>query len=218
MKTSWSSKVNPSGTKKTPSRTKKFLPKNGRIPFISLTQTCRQIRSEFLPLWVQSHRPDLYELPKYLSLFFRKPAKKDVQQYEAYFQRAGELNILLSVERLGHTEPDVLRLLKLKADLPDYTVSFHSLPMPILKHNLDYLVNNQNPEWLRWIRGNRISQVRIGSGITRWNFHIVVNERWAEQWMKPWFQGGTAKKDEFCEKLGLGKKKKALKIDFSVCY
>jgi hypothetical protein len=151
------------------------------FPFLGLTQTCTDIRSEFRGWWMESHCIPLCELERYISVFLPILPKKDRKRHESYFKTTGRVTIRVRNDELE--DVDILRLLKLKARLPNYTVLFRHLANvdESVIFGLLQFVCHANPKWLRWIRANVITQVRLCKSVV----HIVVREQWAQDWMKP---------------------------------
>jgi hypothetical protein len=104
---------------------------------------------------------------------------------------------------------DILRLLKLKAKLPNYKIKLtppKGFPGQV-EYGLNQLIHNDHPQWQRWIRGNRVSQVRLRTDrysthtVGNHTIYIVVNEKWAEDWMKPGLR--TQMPNDFLATVGL---------------
>ncbi|KAF2796679.1 hypothetical protein K505DRAFT_415597 [Melanomma pulvis-pyrius CBS 109.77] len=171
------------------------------FPFLGLTQTCTTIRVAFRGSWMENHRIPLCELERYLSVFHRHPPVKDRHRFQAYVNTAGQLKVWLRENEL-HCR-DILRLLKLKLRLPDYTIIFeHGIDVkPNEARDLTKLVNNKNPEWLRWLRGRIITQVRTSCYGYVPELTIVVRVGHAPDWMRTTF--GPPAQEGFVEKFGL---------------
>jgi hypothetical protein len=166
---------------------------------------------------MNGHRLPLSELAEYLCVFFRPPSKKSKDVHDPYFNPTGRLRVWVRDSELK--DIDIMRLVKLKARLPEYTIIFDhgsDVPGPLI-FGLNQLVNNSNPEWLRWIRGNIITQVRLrqNNNSASHKFYVVVKEKWAKDWMKPALNQSV---DEgFLDTIGLGNLV-YWSVRFGVCY
>ncbi|KAF1980401.1 hypothetical protein BU23DRAFT_562761 [Bimuria novae-zelandiae CBS 107.79] len=154
------------------------------IPYLGLVQSCMQIRKEFRPWWMQTHQIPLCNIAKYLRTFFQARPKSDT----AYYLSEGRLRIYLIGDELEGR--DVLPLIKHILQFPNRTITLRpgvTVNEKLAMH-LDILLQNRNPEWIRWVRGNRISQVRLTRNYSNpLNFDVilVVKEQHAAAWMKP---------------------------------
>ncbi|KAF2714223.1 hypothetical protein K504DRAFT_462651 [Pleomassaria siparia CBS 279.74] len=154
-----------------------------RLPFLGLTQTCTKIRVEFRGWWMENHRIPLCTLDRYLSTFYPLPPLKNRHRFQAYVKTAGQLKVWLRQSEFENK--DILRLLKLKVRLPNYTIIFqHGFDVKASEaRGLSELINNKNPVWLRWIRSRIITQVRTTTGRRRNDLDIVVRAQHAPAWM-----------------------------------
>lgn len=168
---------------------------------------------------MEGHRIPFSELDRYLSVFLRLPPKKDRHRYEAYYNSSGILRIWIRTSELNNT--DLMRLLKFKVRLPDYKIVFCHLPdSSELIQGLNQLVNHTHPRWLRWIRGNIITQVRLRKMAinNKYKFYIVIKEQWAEDWMKPSLYGLLHDPPEgYLHTIGMDKMA-YWGFSFAVCY
>ncbi|KAF2662434.1 hypothetical protein K491DRAFT_178244 [Lophiostoma macrostomum CBS 122681] len=192
-------------------------PPKRTFPFLGFSQTCRKIRSEFRPWWMNGHRLPLSELDDYISVFFRGQLKKGRDRQDPYFNPAGMLRVWVRDSELK--DIDIMRLVKLKVRLPNYTIIFDhgsDVPGPLI-YGLNQLVNNTNAQWLRWLRGNIITQVRIrqNNNSASHKFYVVVKEKWAKDWMKPALNQAVA--DGFLDTIGL-EDLVYWNVRFGVCY
>ncbi|KAF2188589.1 hypothetical protein K469DRAFT_83538 [Zopfia rhizophila CBS 207.26] len=200
--------------------TKDSLRPKPPIPFLGLTQTCSKIRSEFRGWWMSVHTIPLYHAERYISSFLLPPAKKDKKRAES---PKGKLAIQVKDQGM---KMDMVRILRLKARIPDYEITFvrgdeevsaeylfgdWGWACPGKIRGLNQLIGNTNPKWLRWIRGSLVTQVRIDGQ----DLHIVVKERAAEKWMKQMVLPTIP--DDFVATIGLDGLE-YFKVGFGVCY
>ncbi|KAH7120763.1 hypothetical protein B0J11DRAFT_490320 [Dendryphion nanum] len=191
------------------------------FPYLGFTQSCTQIRSEFRCLWMQGHRTFLNTLGRYLSTFYPNPRKKDIAS-EPYLGSTGKLRIIIRRSEILATSHDLLRLVKLKAKLSGYNFVFdHGFDVkPGILAGLNHMLNNTHPKWLRWVRANAIAEIRLDNcSIQPARVRIVVNERYASDWMKPMLIIQNERLAHLLESLGLnGMGNKDLRLTFGVRY
>lgn len=197
-----------------PSNSKKDL---RIIPYLGLVQSCVQIRAEFRAWWLSALKIPLCALNRYLSVFLPRPLKKNKTLFEAYGNASGTLRIFLRRDELECR--DILRLIKYKVQCPNYTIAFKSMfgVSSDQVQGLDQLVNNRHPVWLRWVRANVISQVRIQLNETTYEprtVTLVLKERFAPAWMKQAFRQIP---EEYPASIGLDEIK-GWKLLFRVAY
>jgi hypothetical protein len=159
---------------------------------------------------MESHRIPLCELERYLSAFYPHPPRKDRHRFEAYVNTAGRLKVWLRKTEFHNR--DILRLLKLKLKLPNYIILFEHLGdvKPEEARGLSHLVNNKNPEWLRWIRGRVVTQVRTTldpvrntAGEEIHKLAVVVRAEHAPAWMRPMVIRPPPDAKDLAKQLGL---------------
>jgi hypothetical protein len=180
------------------------------FPFIGLTQVCSKIRVDFRGWWMEGHRIPLCELERYLSVFHPRSSLKNRHRFKACVNTAGRLKVWLRKTEFHNR--DILQLLKLKLKLPDYTILFEHGPdvKPEEARGLSDLVNNKTPEWLRWLRGRIVTQVRTTRGSVRNSageqvhvLAVVVRAEHAPNWMRPTVGGPPPEARDLAKGLGL---------------
>jgi hypothetical protein len=164
------------------------------LPYIGLTQVCTQIRHEFRPLWLSTHRFPLYVLDKYLKAFFPAPLRLSQTNEEVkkrianYIDPKGKLEI--RVNRPGLIDMDIRSLLKFQARFPRYElVPSNATPNLVSEEtmaSLTILMTNATALWTKYLQGNITTQVRIRADSARNEneLHIVIKEHCAPEWMK----------------------------------
>ena len=142
---------------------------------------------------------------------------KDRYRFQAYVNTAGQLKVWLRHDEFHNR--DILRLLKLKLRLPKYTILFeHGADVTAEEaKGLSQLVNNTNPEWVRWLRARIVTQVRTTSGGFVPELAVVVRSEYAADWMKFTVGGPPRMTDTLSQKLGLYELAH-WKPSYSVCY
>ncbi|KAF2877455.1 hypothetical protein BDV95DRAFT_644588 [Massariosphaeria phaeospora] len=175
------------------------------FPFLGFTQSCRKVRSEFRACWMDGHKIPLCALESYMRAFFPPLFKIHKNTVELNFNEAGRLTIWL--RKCEFADRNLLRLLKFKARYPNYTITLaHGVDVGDDEvRDLNKLINNQNPKWLKWLRSSAISAVRMeqrgygqSSGDT---FRVVLREPSAESWMKNTLTG--VEPEDFLPSIGL---------------
>jgi hypothetical protein len=182
---------------------------------MSLTQVCSLIRTEFRPLWLSTHRVPLFALEGYFKAYFpvlrgSLRLSKDIQKrIKSYFSDAGTLRIWIRMNCLRHA--DILFLLKFRLRFPAYTITFDPGHPAIQSHtinSLNTLMNNANPTWVKHIKQNRITQVRLAFGhypnqTFELVMRIVVKEMYAPSWMMATCARQPSAIEEYERQLGL---------------
>jgi hypothetical protein len=190
----------------------RFLKEAGKekaiFPFLGLSQANSTIRAEFRPWWMSGHCTTLSQLNGYLAVFWRHPPLKDRVRFEAYFNPACKLRIMVRDTDL--LNGDLLRLVKLKRKHPDLEVVFERTPLvqEAQIEGLARFVNNSTPKWLKLIRASGITSIivwkyRFG-GLNppyQVQFRLTFKEKYSENWMKPPF--GVIAPEKFLEDFGL---------------
>ncbi|OAG03850.1 uncharacterized protein CC84DRAFT_1177789 [Paraphaeosphaeria sporulosa] len=194
------------------------------IPYLGLVQSCRQIRKEFHSWWMNAHRIPLCNTNKYLRTFFPPRPKSDT----AYYASKGNVRIYLRRIEMPHR--DLLPVIKHMLRFPQRTMEVEqvaSISDPLFD-GLTQLLGNKHPMWLRWIRTNVLSQVRLAPrdspphGLQH-RIILVVKEKHATPWMKTVFGAPSgADRDEdafgnFLASIGLNNVI-GWRIDFAVDY
>ncbi|KAF2437804.1 hypothetical protein P171DRAFT_173366 [Karstenula rhodostoma CBS 690.94] len=156
------------------------------IPYLGLVQSCRLIRKEFHPWWMNAHRIPLCNLARYLRTFFPPRPKSDV----AYYASQGRLRIYIRRYELPHR--DLLPLIKHIHRFPQRRIGIDQLTNRLDPHfqGLVQLLENQHPAWKRWIRANVVSQIRMeprdqpNHVYLQDRIILVVKEKHVTPWMK----------------------------------
>lgn len=161
------------------------------FPYIALTQTCMQIRAEFRPMWLPTHRIPFNLTDSYFKAFFPTRIRKALVRFKPHADTIVGFRVWVRKGDLGTRWDgcDVTRLLRHKARFPDCTIMCRGL-LAVYEKLLrasDSFLNHSNLTWLMWIRTGRISQVRLGldpEEDDQVSWVIVVKEKFAEPWMK----------------------------------
>ena len=181
------------------------------IPYLGLTQVCSLIRTEFRPMWLNTHRFPLFAVDPYLKTFFPLPTPStDRKRLDSYNDPSGTLHIIIRNNDLADT--DILKLLKHKARYPSY--NFRPIPAPHETvdeptiSSIAALINNTSPAWIKWIKGNVVTQFRLkcnwrGYADAGKPLRVVIKERHAPAWMKPTLNADKHVPPGYLEKLGL---------------
>ncbi|KAF1926484.1 uncharacterized protein M421DRAFT_217452 [Didymella exigua CBS 183.55] len=162
---------------------------NKPIPYLGLTQVCLQIRAEFRPMWLSTHRVPLNFTESYFKAFFLARVPK-VTRYNIFGLNTSSLRIWVRKDDLGTIWNGcmVTRLFKHKARFPTCAIACQSMPQTeeYTLRQLERLINHDDPVWKKAITTNKIGQVRLSlqPDKTTVAMHIVVKERFAEAWMK----------------------------------
>ncbi|KAF2264032.1 hypothetical protein CC78DRAFT_533482 [Lojkania enalia] len=167
-------------------------------PYLGLTQTCTKIRSEFRGWWMEGHRVLLTELDKYLSVFYRHPPRKDRYRHEAYMNTDGKLRVILVS---GVRYLNILRLIKFSIKFPKYVITFEATPVfsQEVIRGWQALLDNRNLQWVKWVRGNALSDVRLMDS----RLVLVFHAKHARPWMHPTLSRRIP--DGFLQEAGLDK-------------
>ena len=192
------------------------------IPHLGLTQTCMQIRAEFRPMWLSTHRIPLNFMNSYLKAFFPARVPK-VTRFNPHALAASALRIWVREDDLGTflNGCDMTRLFKHKARFPDCAItcqSLHSTEDSTLR-DLERLINHDNPVWRRLVTVGRISQVRLSlNGTSTVVLYIVMKERFAEPWMKANSTRPPDQLNGFLRQLGFELDNRTWEVHVSVDY
>lgn len=132
----------------------------GRFPLLllSLTHVCRQLRAEFRSLRLKSLTGLLRDVQVYVYSFIEKPKTYWVGAFQSFYQSVGIICIRISA--CGDIE--ILPLLRFKARHP--ACQIRSVFQPRYEKHAaacTLLVDNQNPQWLRWVVNGTMKQVRL---------------------------------------------------------
>lgn len=136
------------------------------------------------------------------------------------FSASGSLRIWIRTSELENV--DIIKLLKHAVRFPKFTISVHSLHDgdAEMVSSLQNLVSNKTNRWVRGIQGNKISRVllyytRFSNRPLCW---IVVKEKFALAWMKPYLGGPDPVPEGYLESLGLEGVAKVWYVSFGVDY
>ncbi|KAF1942128.1 hypothetical protein EJ02DRAFT_454492 [Clathrospora elynae] len=110
------------------------------LPYISLTQTCSLIRTEFRPLWLSTHRFPLFVLDGYLKVFFpplRKPGpiKVEISSLISH-EPVNALPILAGFSQAFYPTPPTITPEKLRKRMISYHDPAGTLRLYITKDSL----------------------------------------------------------------------------------
>ncbi|KAH6612024.1 hypothetical protein C7974DRAFT_89887 [Boeremia exigua] len=160
------------------------------IPYLALTQTCRQIRDEFRPMWLSTPKIPLCLMVTYLKAFFPGRLPKAMRLEKPVLDTYSLRAIVRRDDLDPHAMYDATRLLKHKARFPKCAITLQSLPYysDSTLRKMERLINHDNSTWRQALLRGSISQIRLGVphiGPEIILTDIVMKERFAEPWMKP---------------------------------
>lgn len=109
--------------------------------------------------------------------------------------------------------------------VPGYTIQFrrHGFSDNCME-GLNHLIRNKHPEWLRLIRGRKLTQVRLeysGGHSTfpdRCYIVFVMRERFAAPWIERRTIIGTDPPTGYLETIGLGNIRSPFYVKFHLAY
>ncbi|KAH8728972.1 hypothetical protein GQ44DRAFT_501154 [Phaeosphaeriaceae sp. PMI808] len=194
------------------------------IPFLSLAQTCSQLRSEFRPAWLSTHKIPMYTLDRYLKAFFPAPdprASLEAQRRMAtQYSDSGSLRLWIRMSELSDT--DIMGLLRHVTRFPKLTITCeahpHTMPVQWLGA-LQGIIRNKNDVWVKAIVQKHISQVRVKMVNNAGRpVRIVMKERYAPQWMRPLIAPDSLIPEGYVASLGLGEVAMEWRVSFGVDY
>jgi hypothetical protein len=137
-------------------------------------------------MWMDAHRIPLCAIDRYLSAFFPSPPRGEhaLERFRSFSNPAGSLRIFLRAEDC--TNRELLRLVRHKMRFPDFTITFESLHSLLAAQANEFgaLLKNNHPEWVRLVRSNGVSQVRVVRVVNGCLFRIVMKEKVAPLWMR----------------------------------
>ncbi|KAF1913200.1 hypothetical protein BDU57DRAFT_581743 [Ampelomyces quisqualis] len=206
-----------------------------RLPHIGLTQANSQMRSEFRPMWLSTHKIPLAAMESYLKAFF-PPAKSKAspearERLNGQFSTSNALRVWIRKSEIN--DVDITKLIRHALRFPDASITFHALSdgEPEILASLQDLLSNKTDRWINGLRGKKIKQVRLHFIPGRSPcLEVQVNDRFAtkwmrEDWMNKWMAPGTTtsqwdrqKPEGYDESLGLGEVAKVWRITFVVAY
>lgn len=178
------------------------------VPFLSLTQSCQQIRAELRTWWLKSMTICMQGLQAYLRAFIEVPRVPISIAAQTFQATVG----VIRIKAAACTEVDLVLLLKIKTLQP-------SLPIHV-DFDSDYaqchdsfvaMFDNQHSTWLRWIRNGIIRQARIttrSSSSARPHYPITLNlvlhRKHAVPWLGPVKSSCSVSETRLLDKTGLG--------------
>jgi hypothetical protein len=187
-----------------------------------------QIRAEFRPIWLSTHKVPLSLTDTYFKTFFPLRMPKGLTRFKNDSVAASNLRIWVRKDELGtsYNGCNATRLFKHKARFPTCAITCQSIPQTedrILR-DLELLTNHDHSAWRKAVISGRISQVRLGLN-TEWNtekhvaMDIVVKERFAEPWMKGISVGPPVPLlEKFLRQFGFETESRAWKTRISIDY
>jgi hypothetical protein len=191
---------------------------------MGLTQACSQLRSEFRPTWLSTHKIPLSALDTYLRTFYPHAdpsASPEAQRrLDTQYSPSGSLRIWIRTSELA--DMNIIKLLKHGTRFPDFTFSVHALPDVSAKMlaSIQALVVNKTARWVSGLHNNKISQVRLNpkGNLNAPAIRVVVRERYAVPWMKRLLANHRIVASGYTESLGLGEVEKVWDFEFGVDY
>lgn len=149
-----------------------------------------QIRAEFRPMWLSTHRIPFNFTDSYFKAFFVARAPK-VTRSNIFGLKNSSLRIWVRKDDLGTiwNGCETTRLFKHKARFPSCAIECQSLPELVEERTLrqlERLINHDFPVWREAITTGKFSQIRLSLQMDKHTpvMHIVVKERFSEPWMK----------------------------------
>ncbi|KAF2637543.1 hypothetical protein P280DRAFT_458071 [Massarina eburnea CBS 473.64] len=181
------------------------------IPFMALTHANVQLRTEFRSQWLNGVRIPLCAVQSFLATFLTKKKLEGVPR--PIFDPSGSLRIWL--RKMEMERRDITRLVKHKAMYPEFDISFNHLPefQPWEVQDLESLLNNSHPLWIRWVKSSVISLVNLDVRLSC--IVIVLKEKHAPQWARK--TAGQIVPDGYLATLGLNPIR-FWRFDFGVDY
>jgi hypothetical protein len=174
-----------------PAATTTTTSKRKGVPYVALTQVCMQIRAEFRPMWLSTHRLPLSLTDAYFKAFFPAWTSRALARFKTHPNSIVAFRIWVRKGDMGtiFNTRDATRLLRHKARFPNCTITCQGNPLIIkdaLLQNVERILNHSNPTWLKWVNKGRISQIRLGldTDDTTVKLILVLKERFTEPWMK----------------------------------
>jgi hypothetical protein len=163
-------------------------------------------------MWLSTNKIPFEAMSAYLRAFFPYYSlkKRISEPFGASFatSESGSLRIWVREGRIDFR--GFMRLLKLKVQYPGYSIECHALQdtKQTTLRGLERIINNTNPVWVKWIKANMVSLLRVETTeCTPWSevdiLRIVLREQYAESWMKQSVQGDISIYQEYLKGIGL---------------
>ena len=165
-------------------------PETGHQPIslIGLVHTCKIIRAEFRPWWMNQHRIQMLDNEQYFQTYGKqmvRPRKGEVNRWDTLRIRVPESG---SYYRSCYV--DAISIFRLKANHQDTTIMLEdtSRGKDSRIDTLSKLLDNRNSLWLKCIRSGVFTQICIKLRDTYWSVPvvsllIVVKYKYVEDWM-----------------------------------
>lgn len=189
---------------------------------MGLTQVNSQIRSEFRPAWLSTHKIPLSVLPQYLKAFFptikSSTSPKIRKKLESQYSPSGSLRLWLRESEL--VDANILSILRHAVRFPNSSITVEAMAgvSPDMVASIQALISNTTKAWVHDVGNNKITQVRVMAKKSRspW-LRIVIKERFALEWMKSALTK-EANSHEYLKGLGLRDMADTWKVSFGVDY
>jgi hypothetical protein len=187
------------------------------VPFLSLTQSCRQIRTEFRTWWLEQLTVSMHNIHAYLRAFFAI-----LQVPSVILNQAVQVNTTSIRINAAACNADLVPLLKMRALQPNISI--------FVDWDSDYahcsepwsaMFNNENSTWLRWITDGTIRQARVTTRSMsatvasrypravchtyrrRFELYLVLHRKDARHWLGSTGRGNRVYRSELLERVGL---------------
>jgi hypothetical protein len=163
-----------------------ITPSQGKLSasFLGLTQSCRQVRSEFRMWWLSTTTVLLCDVQPYFRAFIETPRTPMKEAFKTFQAAGGSLRIRGSL----CSEVDLVPMLKLKAIHPEIHISFEweKGPLERCSKPFDSILTNRNSTWLRWITSGtlKVARVTLRSG-PRLYIRLVLRKQHLDTWLGP---------------------------------
>jgi hypothetical protein len=127
------------------------------LPFLGLTQTCRQIRSEYRPWYISRPKVCVGDIQLYIHAFIQHPKTDWKNAFDAYALRS--ITVVISSCRKMYLLP----LLRLQVLHPSIVINVESAEPRYANsiEPLQQILNNESEVWLRWIKTGAMEQALL---------------------------------------------------------
>jgi hypothetical protein len=121
-------------------------------PFLGLTQTCRQIRSEYRPWYISRPKVCVGDIQLYIHAFIQHSKTDWKNAFDAYALRS----ITAVTSSCG--KMDLLPLLRLQVLHPSIVIN---VEYPNSIEPVQQILNNESELWLSWIKTGAMEQAQL---------------------------------------------------------
>jgi hypothetical protein len=126
-------------------------------PFLGLTQTCRQIRSEYRPWYISHPKVCVGDIQLYIHAFIQHPKTDWKNAFDTYALRS------ITVVTSSCGKMDQLPLLRLQILHPSIVINVLSAEPRYFNsiEPLQQILNNESELWLGWNKTGPMEQARL---------------------------------------------------------